>query len=227
MGASFRAGIVDLLLPQRCVVCGRGEESLLCALCRAGLIRLRGTVCARCGAPTAWPVERCGECAGRRLAFASARAAVAYDATARALVAAWKERGLRRLGSDAADLVVQVVPPPRAEALTWVPADADRSRWRGLSTAEALARELAERWELPVVSVLERMRPIRRQRGLSRAARRANVRDAFHAGTPPALVAVVDDVYTTGATVDAVARALVRAGAHRVEVVTFARAVRR
>jgi predicted amidophosphoribosyltransferase len=227
MGTGFRAGIMGLLLPQRCVVCGRGEEGLLCGPCRGGMIRLRGPLCARCGAPTAWLVERCGECAGRRIAFARARAAVAYDAAARALVAAWKERGLRRLGSAAADLVVEVVSPCRAEALTWVPADADRSRWRGLSTAEALARELAERWDLPVLALLERTRRIPRQRGLSRTARRANVRDAFHATTPPALVAVVDDVYTTGATVDSVARALARAGARRVDVVTFARAVRR
>ena len=66
----------------------------------------------RCGAPTSWPVERCRECSGRRIAFATARAAVAYDDRARVLVAAWKERGLRKLAELAAELVCRGRPPP-------------------------------------------------------------------------------------------------------------------
>lgn len=221
------AGILDLLLPERCVVCGAGEDGLLCGDCRFGLIRLRGALCERCGAPTAWAVERCGECAGRRIAFAAARAALVYDAAARALVAAWKERGLRRLGGVASALVAEVVPPPEADALTWVPPDADRRGWRGVSTAEALARGLAVRWELPEVDLLRRTRRIRRQRGLSRELRRANVRNGFVSFPAPQQVALVDDVYTTGETADAAARALKRAGARSVQVVTLARAVRR
>jgi predicted amidophosphoribosyltransferase len=218
--------LVDLLLPERCVAC-REEGGLLCADCRRGLLRLGGTLCARCGAATAWPVERCGECAGRRLAFSSARAAVAYDGAARALVGAWKEQGLRRLASVAAGLVVETVPCPPAHALTWIPGDADRSRWRGVNPAEGLARELARRWEIPAASLLERRRRVERQRGLSRPARRANVRDAFSSTPAPPNVALVDDVYTTGATVAAAATALRHAGARTVHVVTFARAVRR
>jgi predicted amidophosphoribosyltransferase len=222
-------GVLDLLLPERCVACGAGEQGLLCDPCRGGLDRLRGTLCARCGSPTAWPVERCGECAGRRLAFASARAGVGYDAAARALVGAWKERGLHRLAAVAAALVADVVPVPAgAEAMTWVPPDPDRSGWRGVRTAEALAHELSRRWEVPALALLRRTRRIARQRGLTRSARRLNVRDAFmSATTPPGIVALVDDVYTTGATADAASRALRRAGGHAVHVVTFARAVRR
>jgi predicted amidophosphoribosyltransferase len=220
------ADLLDLLLPERCVAC-RLEGGLLCGECRAGLLRLGGTLCARCGAPTAWPVERCGECAGRRLPFASARAAVAYERAARALVGAWKERGLGRISRLAADLVAEVVPPPSARALTWIPADADRSRWRGVNPAEALARELAARWELPAVSLVKRTRSVSRQRGLRRSERRTNVQDAFVATPAPAVVALVDDVYTTGATAAAASAALKRSGANAVHVVTFARAVRR
>jgi predicted amidophosphoribosyltransferase len=203
------------------------EGALLCDECRTGLLRLGGTLCARCGAPTAWPVERCGECAGRRLPFASARAAVAYDRGARALVGAWKERGLGRIARLAADLAVEVVPPPRAELLTWIPGDADRSRWRGVNTAEALARELCARWDLPAASTLRRTRSVPRQRGLPRSERRKNVQGAFSATTAPAVVALIDDVYTTGATAAAASAALKRSGAGAVHVVTFARAVRR
>jgi predicted amidophosphoribosyltransferase len=75
--------------------------------------------------------------------------------------------------------------------------------------------------------LLVRARRVRPQRGLTRAERRANIRTAFRArGEPPRAVALVDDVYTTGATVGAGARELKRAGARTVHVVTFARAVR-
>ena len=218
--------LLAVVLPERCLVCGRGEE-LLCPECRAGLLVLRGALCARCGAPTAWPVERCGECAGRRPSFASARAAIGYDAAGRALVSAWKERGIGRVAVLAADLVAASVPKPPVEALTFVPGEGDRVGWRGVNTAEELARALGRRWELPVEMLLERTRRVRPQRGLTRAERRANIRAAFRArGAPPPAVGLVDDVYTTGATVSVAARALKPAGARRVHVVTFARAVR-
>ena len=173
-------------------------------------------------------MERCSECAGRRIAFATARAGVAYEGPARALVAAWKERGLRTLATKLAELVQEAVPPPSADVVVPVAGDPDRSLWRGQNTAEALARALAREWDLPVAQLLRRDRTIPRQRGLSRAARRANVRASFQArGRAPARVVLVDDVYTTGATVSAAATELRRAGARRVDVVTFARAVRR
>lgn len=217
--------LLGVLLPERCVACGAGDE-LLCAACRHGLLILRGTLCGRCGSPTAWQVERCGECAGRRLAFASARAAVAYQGAGRALVVVWKERGLRRVTGLAADLVVATMPRPEVDALAFVPGDDDRIGWRGVNTAEELARALGARWELPVASLLVRTRRARPQRGLSQAERRANIRAAFRAARPsPAGVALVDDVYTTGATASAAARELKAAGARRVDVVTFARSV--
>jgi predicted amidophosphoribosyltransferase len=219
--------ILDLLLPSRCVACG-APGGHLCVGCRSELVLLRGTLCGRCGCPTAWPVERCGECAGRRLSFASARAAVAYDGPARPLVAAWKERGVRRLAELAAEFVVDVVPRPQATVLAYVPGEPDRVGWRGADASRELARALSRRWDVPAESLLARARPARRQRGLSRAERRANVRDAFTAtGPAPARVALVDDVYTTGATANAAARELKRAGARAVHVVAFARAVRR
>jgi predicted amidophosphoribosyltransferase len=220
------SAILDLLFPRSCLVCGGGEE-LLCAACQGRLHLLRGPLCARCGAPTAWAVERCAECAGRRIPFATARAAVAYEGPPRALVAAWKDRGLRDVTAFAAGLVVEIVPRPPAAALTWIPGDRDRTLWRGHNTAEALARELGGRWDTPVRKLLSRVRAVPRQRGLARAERRRNVRGAFSSvATAPAVVTVIDDVYTTGATAAAAATELRRAGARAVHVVTFARAVR-
>ena len=67
--------ILNLLLPAKCAVCAAGGEQL-CDRCRESLPLLQPPLCERCGAPTVWPVARCRECSGRRLAFASARAAV-------------------------------------------------------------------------------------------------------------------------------------------------------
>jgi len=213
-------------LPQRCILCGAGGAQV-CDSCFTRLQRLVPPLCARCGAPTAWPVERCRECAGRRLAFASARAAVAYDEAVRRLVRAWKERGLRTLAAEAAALVAESRPPPNVAALAFVPADRARGLERGHQPAERLARELGERWSLPVAPLLARTRPISRQRGLSLADRRRNVAGAFApAGESPSRAALVDDVYTSGSTANAAASALRKAGARRVEVITFARVVR-
>ena len=76
--------MLDLLLPQRCVVCSE-PGGQLCVACLGGFVRIQPPVCDCCGAPTAWPVARCRECAGRRLAFVRARAAIVYDRAATAL----------------------------------------------------------------------------------------------------------------------------------------------
>ena len=172
--------LIDLILPVRCVVCDAGGEQL-CRACRDALPRLGPPLCDRCGAPTAWPVARCRECAGRRLAFASARAAVVYDDAVRRLVA--RLEGAR---------------PPQARR-RWPPtcsSDACRRRQgplrsrssrptgraassAGHQPAERLARELGERWRCRSCRSLGRARPARRQRGLALAERRRNVAGAF------------------------------------------------
>lgn len=152
---------------------------------------------------------------------------MSYEQSIPAVVAAWKERGLRGLADLAADVVFDLVAEPAVDALAFVPADGDRSVKRGHHPAERLARELGRRWGLPVVDGLGRTRDRRRQRGLTLQARRANVRGVFVArGRVPPRLALLDDVYTTGSTVSAAASALRKAGARRVDVVTFARAVR-
>jgi predicted amidophosphoribosyltransferase len=217
--------VLELLLPQRCLVCAIGGTPL-CATCRARLPPLTPPLCGRCGAPTAWPVARCRECAGRRLAFASARAALRYDEQVRRLVRAWKEQGQRGLAEDAAAIVAERLAWPDAGLVTFVPPDPGRRLTRGYHPAQRLAQALARRWQLPCEPRLERSGGSHRQRGLSLAERRRNVRGAFRAEAVQGTIVLVDDVYTSGATADAAASALRAAGARRVEVVTFARAIR-
>ena len=181
----------------------------------------------RCGSPGAWPVRRCAECSGRRLAFARARSAIVYDERARTFVRSWKEHGRRRLATEAAALVAEIVSQPAVDALTHVPGDPERALERGDVPPRALAAALALLWAIPTADLLRRTRSLERQRGLSLAERRRNVHGAVAAkGDAPRRICLVDDVYTSGATVDACASALRRVGARHVEVVTLARAVR-
>jgi predicted amidophosphoribosyltransferase len=203
------AWLLDIVLPQRCLSCGESAQ-LLCASCTASLRSVAQPCCELCGAPTAWPVRRCRECSGRRLAFASARAAVLYTGPARPLLRAWKERGLRPIGTLAAEIVATRVVRPIGDVITPVPPDPVRQLARGRPAR-----------------LLERTAPGRRQTGLGRSARSGNVRNAFRTvARVPAHVVLVDDVYTTGATASAAATALRRGGAASVQVVTFARTVR-
>jgi predicted amidophosphoribosyltransferase len=218
--------VLDLLLPQRCLVCSV-PGGQVCDNCRSALRRIGPPACERCGAPTAWPVRRCLECAGRRLAFVRARAAVEYDERVRRIVGAWKERGLRRLAVWAAEIVVETLPRPDSACLAFVPGDPDRRLRRGDHAAERLADALAAGWGLGLEPLLVRARGSPRQRGLTRTERRQNVAAGFVAtGRVPATVTLVDDVYTTGATANAAASALRKGGARQVEIVSFARTIR-
>jgi len=212
--------VLDLVLPRRCVVCG-APRTLLCAGCLDGLPSLTPPLCALCGAPTVWPVARCRECAGRRLAFARARSATEYDVAVRRIVRSWKDRGLRSLGASAALVIAERLPPPDADVVTFVPPDRGRRLERGYHPAEQLARAVAAAWGLPCESLLTRAGGAR-QRGLSRSERRRNVAHAFSGDARGCRVVLVDDVYTTGATAHAAAKAL----RTEVEVVTFTRATR-
>jgi predicted amidophosphoribosyltransferase len=150
-----------------------------------------------------------------------------YDANARTLVRVWKEHGRRRLAAEAAGLVAEAIPRPEVDVITYVPGDPERALERGRVAPAALAQSLSVAWAIPADDLLRRTRSLERQRGLGLAERRRNVRGSVVVeGDVPRRVCVLDDVYTSGATVNECASALRRAGARRVEVITLARAVR-
>lgn len=121
------------------------------------------------------------------------------------------------------------MPRPAVDVIAYIPPDPSRALRRGRHPAEQLAAELGRLWHLPVEALLVRAGQARvsRQALLSRDDRLRNVRDVFASRMPCAgRVALVDDVYTTGATATAAASVLRKAGAASVEVITFARTVR-
>lgn len=230
------AELLDLVLPRRCVVC-RAAGAWLCRDCAGRLVPLPAARCQRCGAPLP-AAGGCGECRGRVLAFERASAAFRYDGAARALVTACK---FRLLPSLAAEMAARAAPAfaaacaaagPEPPLVTWVPAHRGHRRERGFDLAESLARRLAAGAGLEPRPLLRRRREGLRQGSLDRVARVENVRDAFGlqedalgVGRVSRRVMIVDDVYTTGETVNSCAQALALAGL-RSHVFTFARAVR-
>jgi predicted amidophosphoribosyltransferase len=189
---------------------------------------IEGPLCLRCGAPTLYPVQRCRDCTAPTPAFASARAGVELDEAARRLLVGWKDRGLARVVETVADVIADVVPRRPSDHVCPVPSLDDRSRHRGVDGPADLARALAALWDLPRPERLLLRTSERRQRGARRAERRRQGRRMVVAARPTdRVVLLVDDVHTTGATADACARALRRAGADAVHVVTFARATDR
>ncbi len=248
-------GLLDLVFPRRCVVCRAPggwlcpacADGLLplpddrCGRCGAPLRRAgRPARPVRPGAP-ARRMPACRECAGRDLAFSSASAAFCYVGPARALVTACKFRALRSLSTE---LALRAAPafaefiasmPEGAGAglvVTSVPAHRDHRLDRGFDLAESVARRLARDSSLTYAPLLRRTRHGARQSGLGKAARAANVHHAFAlrepgfgVGTRPRRVIIVDDVYTTGETLNQCAEALAHAG-HDPHAFTFARTVR-
>ena len=146
----------------------------------------------------------------------------------RLLVAGWKERGLRRLADDAAAVMAERLPHP-GDAVAHIRAARSRPPPPARLSPRRAARLARSRahWSLPCEPLLTRSGRSLRQRGLSLPERRRNVAGAFRAACRVRrTVVLVDDVYTSGATVHAAASALRAAGARRVDVVTFARALR-
>ena len=231
MPATLLDRLVSLAVPPVCVACRVPERAgvAVCAACRARLVTLPGARCARCGAPLVTSAPRCPECRRRALAFRTAWAPFAYEATARELVAALKIRAVTRTaGFMAAEIASRAPRGLLCGTLVPVPSHPARTRRAGMNQAWWLARELGRATCLPVTDVLERTPGSTPQVGLARRARLENTQNSVRVRHPPPAgrLVVVDDVYTTGATLDACARALRIRPATEVVALTFARALR-
>lgn len=216
--------MLDLLLPPACLACRTGTRrgERLCRACRAALPWLPADRCARCGLPAP-----CGApCPADRAAFECAWAPLAYDGTARALVHALKLQGMTSAAHVMAAQIAATAPPEllAGGVLVPVPGNPRRRRGRGFDPAEAIARALRRRTGLPLRALLRAAGAGGAQAGAGRRQRLRRGGVAVEVrGTAPERAVLVDDVHTTGATLDACARALRAAGSRSVVAVIYAR----
>jgi len=208
------------------VGCEGRASDVLCRACFEALPYVGSPFCGRCGLPTAFATPLCEECKNVDFAFQSARAPLKYEGTGKKIVHVLKYRGYKRVVDRlAAPLMLQVVGDPRFDAVVPVPLHRSRRRKRGFNQAELLARSVAGRLRAPVSDTLEVVRSTRDQIELSAAQRRANVAGAYRATGPlrGGNILLVDDVFTTGATMHACAETLLRAGAREIHALSLCR----
>jgi ComF family protein len=249
---AFRAatdGLVSILLAPCCASCGELLEQPtrgpVCEPCWRSILPLTPPLCDSCGAPLpAWRAVslarlRCPRCRRAGLHVDRARAIGAFDGALRAVIHALKYEGRRSLAKRLA-VMMRARGAEILDGAAWavpVPLHPSRRRQRGFNQAADLARHLG----VPTRRALVRCRATSTQTGLSAAERRRNVRDAFtltdtrlgrqrtpieHEPLRGSIVVLVDDVSTTGATLEACARVLKeRAGVREVRALTAARAV--
>lgn len=217
----------DLLFPAQCALCDAGGLPL-CAACVDALPCAGGERCDRCWTPVSGETL-CSHCQAVPPAFSSIRAAFVMDAGARRLVHELKYEGLTSLAAPMAALMAPLLPPQQSQILIPVPLHGSRERARGYNQSAELARHLSR-----IAGVACDPRALRRTRNteplaktMHRDERRAIVAGAFAARRERVggrRVVLVDDVVTTGATLDACARVLLDAGAADVCGITWARA---
>ena len=232
--AGWRASLADLerwLLPAACLLCEapvaeRESDALVCALCRSRWHAVPGPLCHRCGQPS-FAELACRICSGWSPGLRRVRSAVWLEESARRAVHRLKYDGWWRVAQAMAEAMRDLEPLTGRVSLIPVPLGARRARERGYNQSERIAAALGPLIGAPMrCDVLRRTRDTRTQTALTPEARQANLAGAFACGGAEGLtVVLVDEVFTTGATLVAAASALAGGGAESVEGITFARAM--
>ncbi len=230
--------LLDMLYPRRCIGCGeRSPETFryICWDCWSDAAKVAPPFCKLCGDPVAGSVEHnfiCYSCSGETPSFDQARSAARYDGVVGEALRMLKYEKALWLAPDVAELMhncLRAEYPDRSfDLVVPVPLYHVRRRERGYNQSALLARELGRRIGCrSAARLLRRIRPTETQTNLTAPQRLSNVKNAFHSGRRKGLagrhVLLVDDVMSTGATVNACAKALKKGGAASVFVITAAR----
>jgi ComF family protein len=213
----MREFLSNLLFGGSCFLCRGAARGILCPACDADLPRLAGTLCPRCALPSPGSAV-CGRCLADAPHYDATVAALAYRFPADTLVHSLKFRGQLALAPLMGDLLTEKI-RERIDLVVPVPLSRERLRERGYNQAAEIARRVAKARRVRLeLTIIARERNTQAQADLPWSERARNVRGAFRCerSLDGAAIAVVDDVMTTGATLDELAATLKRAGAARV-----------
>jgi len=228
---------LSLVYPPHCIACGVATASgiLLCDRCDDGIREIEAPYCRQCSLPFEGEITgefTCSNCADRDFHFTASVSRYRARGVVRDLIHRFKYSSEYHLRHQlaawaAAGLEDERLRNPDFDALVPVPLHATRKREREFNQAEAIARLLSERCEKPVLNVLQRIRYTDSQTRHDRAERMENLRGAFRMRQPDSVLnrhlVLVDDVFTTGSTVEECARVLMKAGAASVRALVVAR----
>lgn len=227
--------LLDLFFPKTCPGCGKiaSSHELFCPDCNKALAFIRPPLCPICGTPLkSGQSHVCGPCLKEPPFFKAGRSCAIYDGPLRNAIAHFKYQGITALAKPLSMIMINTlssfIKKASVDLILPIPLHIKRLRQRGFNQALLLANELGKKFELPTGrSVLKKVKETLPQVGLSRAERRKNVRGSFRVISPEDMkdksILLVDDVFTTGTTVNECSKVLIKAGAKDVFVVTLAR----
>ncbi len=213
--------LTDLLYPRRCPVCNEivvPKGNLICPDCVRKLSFVKEPSCKKCGKEiTDRFRELCWDCAKHRRSFVAGKALLNYNDTAKASMAKIKygnKREYMDFYSEALCLrygkLIERIGP---DVLVLVPVHPSRKRQRGFNQAQILADKIGRKLEIPVKELIKRDRKTKPQKELNPAQRLKNLEAAFQAQSVPLdvkTILLIDDIYTTGSTIEACTRALLK-----------------
>lgn len=213
--------LIGILVPHSCLACGV-EGRLLCATCTAGLTDVE-PICPHCQRPSL-AGYKCLDCISP---ISRVQAVTVYEGSAKALIWQLKLNGSQAAGKIMARLMAELINDYDGRWLVVpVPTATGRSRQRGYDQAKLLAREIARKTRFPYLDCLARQGQTH-QHGANRHDRLQQLENSFRLKSPKLIrakrILLVDDVVTTGATLEAAAQIVMQAGAKQVEALAFAR----
>ena len=223
---------VELLFPLRCVVCDKPvvlKDGCACPACEAGLKRVESPFCLKCGKPIVDEnIEYCKNCSKKRHLFECGRALYEYDSVALS-VYRFKYSGraeyARFFGREMAKHLGPFIRQTKAEALIPVPLSKKRLKTRGYNQAELLAKEIGRALQMPVYpQFVSRIKETVPQKELNAFERQNNLKKAFKIvenDVKLSTIIVVDDIYTTGSTIDALAEVLLEHGVRKIYFISL------
>lgn len=226
------SGLLDLIYPPHCLICRAAGETYLCASCIEKIDLIKPPFCRKCGGPC--ESFHCEDCREREYHFECARSAAIYEGVLREAIHALKYRNYIAVAEPLAEIMAESFRDTglagRADIVIPIPIHASRMIHRGFNQSEELARGFAKRLHLPMEPrVLRKSKKTKRQVELPLDLRVSNVQGAFTAANPERIrgkrILLIDDVFTTGSTLDEAAKVLLNSGASTISAYTLAKSL--